>query len=500
MQTDYRGCRATIMGLGHFGGGLAAARWLARQRAIVTVTDLADEDALADVLPLLNVQGDIPIFDECRPAAAPAKIGTVPLLADAPIANIHLGGHRKEDFEKADLVVVNPAVRPDSPWPAIARQSGARLVTELELFIENCPARIIGVTGSNGKSTTAAMIAEILRCAQDDKPKTFLGGNIGVSLLERLPEIGRDDWVVLEISSFQLWHFSPSARMPHVAVVTGCSPNHLDWHGGYADYKSAKQRMLLGQTPGDFAVLNTFDAETSSWSGMVRGRQIVLPELDVFTHLSGSKGDSPIFVGHRIAAIPAKIGTIPLSVPGLHNRINAACAAAAALAVGCSWDDIRRGLGQFRGLPQRLEHVATIAGRRFYNDSAATTPESTIAALRSLDGPVWLLAGGKGKGANFEPLADEIVRRARGAAFFGATGEELRNKTAAKSPQFPCITMQTMQNALDWCWTRSGPGDAVLLSPGCASTDQFCNYEDRGRRFVEAVEQVEAASRRLGIL
>ena len=132
---NYRGRRATIMGLGHFGGGVAAARWLAGQGAVVTVSDVADENALADSLPL---------------------------LADVPIAAIHLGGHRAEDFQRADLIVVNPAVRPDSPWLHVARQSGARLCTELELFIENCPARIIGVTGSNGKSTTAAMIASIL--------------------------------------------------------------------------------------------------------------------------------------------------------------------------------------------------------------------------------------------------------------------------------------------------------------------------------------------------
>ena len=154
---NYRGRRATIMGLGHFGGGVAAARWLARQGAIVTISDMADENALADSLPL---------------------------LADVPIAALHLGGHREEDFRGADLVVVNPAVRPDSQWLQIARSSGARLCTELELFIENCPARIVGVTGSNGKSTTAAMIASILNAGGR---RAFLGGNIGGSLLDELP-------------------------------------------------------------------------------------------------------------------------------------------------------------------------------------------------------------------------------------------------------------------------------------------------------------------------
>ena len=192
--------------------------WLARQGAIVTVTDLADETTLADSLAL---------------------------LADVPIAAIHLGGHREEDFRDADLVVVNPAVRPDSPWLAIARSRGRRLSREIELFIENCPARIIGVTGSNGKSTTAAMIASILEAAGR---RTFLGGNIGGSLLDksaadRPGRLGRaGDQQLSALAS------SAPRPMPHVAVVTGCTPNHLDWHGSFADYVAAKQRILIGQT------------------------------------------------------------------------------------------------------------------------------------------------------------------------------------------------------------------------------------------------------------
>ena len=305
------------MGLGHFGGGVAAARWLARQGAVVTISDAADENALADSLPL---------------------------LADLPIAAIHLSGHRAEDFQHADLVVVNPAVRPGSAWLHAARQSGARLCTELELFCENCPAKIIAVTGSNGKSTTAAMIASILSSlpssfgrgaggeggsmqnadaltrtlsqrerGRNAASQTFLGGNIGGSLLDDLPRMTADDWAVLEISSFQLWHSnSGTPHTPceetqvctphtpceetkvhtphtpceetahgvcrvHVAVVTGCSPNHLDWHASFADYVAAKQRILAMQTADDFAVLNTFDAEAASWRRLVRGRMVPLP-------------------------------------------------------------------------------------------------------------------------------------------------------------------------------------------------------------------------------
>ena len=298
------------MGLGHFGGGVAAARWLARQGAVVTVTDLADETMLA---------------------------AAVASLKGEPIAALHLGGHREEDFRQTDLVVVNPAVRPGNPFLQIARDGGARLSSEIELFLEACPARMIGVTGSNGKSTTAAMTAAILRA--DGRP-TWLGGNLGGSLLDRLPEMRRDGWVALELSSFQLWHLSSHAPLPQLAVVTGCSPNHLDWHGTYEHYVAAKQRILTGQTGGDLAVLNTYDAEVATWGSLGQGRLLPLPPLS----------DIP-----------------PLAVPGEHNRINAACAAAAAAGAGCDAAAIRRGLESFHGLPQRLERFAVVAGRSFYN-------------------------------------------------------------------------------------------------------------------------------------
>ena len=175
-------------------------------------------------------------------------------------------------------------------------------------------------------------------------------------------------------------------------------------------------------------------------------------------------------------------------MPGEHNRINAACAAAAALAVGCIWDAIRHGLGGFDGLPQRLEQCTVIEGRRFYNDSTSTTPESTIAALRSLQGPVWLLAGGKDKGLDLGGLAAAAVEGAAGAAFFGSVRDVLQGWVTARDPLFPCTATETMADAVRWCWERSRPGDAIVLSPGCASTDQFDNFLSRGNEFARLVE------------
>lgn len=418
------------MGLGHFGGGVGAARWLARQGALVTVTDLADEQALAESLEAL--QGE-------------------------EISQFHLAGHREEDFRDAELLVVNPAVPPEDPFLRIARQSGVRLTSEMALFMARCPAPIIGVTGSNGKSTTAAMIAAILRMA---RRRTWLGGNIGQSLLGKLELIRPEDRVVLELSSFQLWHLGPDVPMPQIAVVTGCSPNHLDWHAGYDQYVAAKQRILLGQTRHDRAVLNTFDPEVAGWEPLVRGRLLRLPGLEELPRLS---------------------------LPGEHNRINAVCAAAAATGGGANDYAVRSALGSFGGLPQRLERCAEIDGRRFYNDSTATTPESTIAALESLEQPVWLLAGGRNKGLDFGDLVAAVVKRARGAAFFGSVRQVLYGWAAAVNPDFPCTATETMAESLRWCWRRCRPGEAIVLSPGCASGDQYRNFRRRGERFVELV-------------
>lgn len=431
---EFRGRRVTVMGLGHFGGGVAAARWLARQGARVTVTDRASASALADAMAL---------------------------LADTPITRYRLGEHSADDFQDTDLVVVNPAVRPDNPFLAMAQREGIPRVTEIELFLDACPAAVLGVTGSNGKSTSAAMAAAILRA---DRRRVWLGGNIGGSLLGQLGEIQSDHWVVLELSSFQLFYLTSEARLPRIALVTNFTPNHLDWHGTLDHYAAAKQRILLGQTAATAAVLNSLDAQLGRWAPLVRGR-LLAPCDD--------------------SLIPA------LTVPGCHNRINARLAASAALAAGCSLDSVARALASFSGLPQRLERIAQVDGRDFYNDSSSTTPESTIAALEAIPGRVWLLAGGSDKGIDLSAMSRAIAERAAGVALFGTVRHRLLELVLAERPTARCCAPETMREALDWCWSQSGPSDSILLSPGCASHDQFQNFRHRGSTFAEMVAALD---------
>jgi UDP-N-acetylmuramoylalanine--D-glutamate ligase len=432
------------MGLGRHGGGAAAARYLAEQGARVAVTDLADATALAE------------------PVAG---------LSDAGIEEFHLGGHREADFRSADYVVVNPAVKPDNRWIELARQSGATITSEIELFLNACPAPVIGVTGTSGKSTTAAMTAAIL--SANPLRRVWLGGNIGVSLLPDLDRIGPDDRVVLELSSFQLFWLSEKTRWPSIAIVTNLSPNHLDWHGTMQHYVEAKKR-LTGHVDSDgIVVFDEADPNMQTWMGLSAGR-FMPPLID--------------------DQIPS------LVVPGQHNRRNAGFAAAAALAAGADLEALRRGLADFAGLPHRLTTVAVVAGRIFINDSKSTTPAATLAALDAVRQPIWLLLGGADKGIDLRPLVAAVGQRVSGAALFGAVGDALDSLLNAVAPQLPRVCTDTLDEALAWCWARSRPGDAILLSPACSSLDQFRDFTERGGRFADWAAALASSSATKGVV
>ncbi|HWA99411.1 MAG TPA: Mur ligase family protein, partial [Pirellulales bacterium] len=331
---DWRNRRVTVLGLGRHGGGVGAVRWLAARGARVTVTDLADEVGLA------------------RSIAA---------LEGVPIDRWRLGGHDEADFAGAEAVVVNPAIRPNHPLVEFARRSGAAITSEIELFLAVCPASVVAVTGTVGKSSTATMIARIFEAAGE---RTWLGGNLGGSLLDVVDRMTRDDRVVLELSSFQLFWLSRQARMPAAAVLTAFSPHHLDWHGSIEHYRAAKERLFREQTSDGIAVIGR---GIEPWASIASGRVVsplnddLLPELTVF---------------------------------GAHQRSNAAIAAAVTTALGVSTDAVVHGLRRFRDLPHRLELIAEIGGRRFIDDSKSTSPAATLAALEACGPQTWLLAGG----------------------------------------------------------------------------------------------------------
>jgi UDP-N-acetylmuramoylalanine--D-glutamate ligase len=490
MITDFRGMRVTVMGLGSFGGGVGAVRFLAANGAQVTVTDL-------------------------KPAAelAPA----VEQIADCPNVVQCFGEHREIDFRETDLVVASPAVAASSPFLQVAREAGIPITSEMNLFWERNRGRTICVTGSNGKSTTAALIHALLSAAQGSlqmqnvpqetagepipfesapgagapesgvKQQVWLGGNIGKSLLPFVDQIKSDDWVVLELSSFQLESLAVLEPNPHIAVVTNFTPNHLERHETVDAYRAAKQNILRWQTPDRFAVLNQSDGDVRTWPTNARkfwfgrddeGRQgMFAVGFDTY------KRRALFRFGPREQVLP--LGRW-LELPGVHNFQNALAASCTALLLGTKVGEIETALTKFTGLPHRLQLAATTADRQFYNDSKATTPEAAMLALESFRSPVVLLAGGYDKGIDLSRFASEIVnRRVRAVALLGQTGEKLKwhIEQAAPAGAISSRAFATLEAAFDWAVSQSAPGDVVLLSPGCASYDWFPNYEARGDAF-----------------
>jgi len=454
---NFAGKKILAMGLGRFGGGVDVAEFAARAGASVTVTDMAPADQLGDSISRLGDLGNI---------------------------EFHLGGHEAADFEQADIVVANPAVPGDNEFLELARRAGRIVTSQINIFFELCCAQIIGITGANGKSTTAALTAHLLNNTTSDmrnaKYETvWLSGNIGNRpLLTTLEEIGPDDLIVLELSSFQLEQLAQIQEAPKVALLTNLTPNHLDRHGTFANYCAAKKNIFkFQQLGGDSPAVSVFNAEDeigAEWYEKYRkdaGRTCVCFSAD-----DVSEEISNVF-----------------SLPGRANRSNLAGAIAIARHFGVDSARIKARLPSFKGLPHRLELVDQIDGVRWYNDSIATTPQSTMAALEAFGGPVIIIAGGYDKKLPFDELGEAIAKKARAAILIGQTASKIRcsildARCLMKAQRESRIEIvDSLAQAVEMARNLADPGDVVLLSPACASYDMFENYEQRGREFARHV-------------
>lgn len=466
---DYRNRRVLVMGLGSFGGGIGAVKFLAARGAIVTVTDLRPAEKLADSLAQLS---------------------------EIPPDRLVLGCHREEDFRETELVVVNPAVKRDGPYLNAAIQAGVPITSEMNLFWKWNRAPVIAVTGSNGKSTTTAMIHAIVDqfVKRQSGRRAWLGGNIGTSLLPQVDQIHDDDIVVLELSSFQLVDLDRLQVSPHVAVVTNFAPNHLDWHPNLEHYREAKQAILRWQTTGDVAVLNDDDEDVRHWpvQGERLGFSLVNQEA---SGISLENRDAVV----RRNGVELRLPLCDwLKLPGRHNIANALAAIAASLSVGADAGCIQTAIENYQPLPHRLQFVGEAAGRRFFNDSLATTPESTEVALAAFDDPIVLLAGGYDKHVDLRQMARQIAVRAKAVSLMGQTGPTLRGQILGCNENTCDVSIphSSFTHAFDWAMQHSSPGDVILLSPGCASYDWFRNFADRGQQFTELVlKQIDNAKR-----
>jgi UDP-N-acetylmuramoylalanine--D-glutamate ligase len=448
---DLRGKHVLVLGLART--GVATALFCAARGARVTATD-------------------------ARPAAELA--GPSAELSAAGVA-LELGGHRRESFLAADLIVPSPGVAYDQADLVAARKNGVTVWSEIELAWRFLRGRLVAITGSNGKTTTTALTGHILKRAG---LAVQVGGNIGVPLIS-LVDASRDDSIcVAEVSSFQLEAIV--AFEPDISVFLNLTPDHMDRHGSLDAYAAAKARIFENQKRKDAAVMNADDPASARYAP-ARPRLFWFSRKKEVSQGAFLRGDDIYFCQGDAEARLLSRREIPLR--GQHNLENVLAAVTAASLAGAAPAAIAQGVRTFPGVEHRLQFVASIGGVEFYNDSKATNVDATEKALESFPGNLLVILGGKDKGSDYTPLRALLSARARRAFLIGAAAQKIAGQIEGAVPLEMCGTLDAAVRA---AYASARPGDVVLLAPACASFDQFENFEHRGRVFVELVQQLAA--------
>lgn len=473
-----RGKRVLVMGLGLHGGGIGTVKFLAESGAKLTVTDLRQpkilKPALRELAKIKNTRG-----------------------GQGRTIRYVLGRHQKEDFIKSDLIVKNPGVRPDSPFLTIAKKNGVPLTSDLGIFFKNCPGKIIGVTGTRGKSTTAYLIWRFLQekfrgrnslwvSPGAGRPRIFLGGNIRKSVLALLPKIKNKDWVILELSSFQLHDLAQEKQSPSLAVITNIFPDHLNWHKNFTAYVRAKSNIFAFQKKDDYLFIKNNDT--------------------LLQNLTKKIPSKLVSVKSRLAKGLEKLVDQNL---GKHYQNSVALAVAVAKHFGVGDEMIQKVLKNFKGLEGRQELIATLKGVRWINDTTSTIPEATIAAVDRFAKPthlnfsnrgglaqntkrqLLLIAGGQDKKLNFRKLAQNIKNKVAGLILLpGTATKKLKKYLLPLKGGLEIIEVKSMSGAVKKAAALARYGDLVILSPGAASFGLFANEFDRGNQFVDYVNKL----------
>ncbi len=458
---DVTGKRVLVVGFAR--SGKAAAGCLNQQGAAVTVSDSRPPWAFeAEIRELMA-----------------HKIG------------LELGQHREETFLGQDLIVVSPGVYPEPPALQAARQQGIPIIPEIEAASWFLKSRLVGITGTNGKTTTTALLGKMLGASRFE---TFVGGNIGVPLIAAVNQVSPDALVVAELSSFQLEAIRDFH--PHVAVLLNLKPNHLDRHPSFEAYVQAKAQIFRNQTEDDLAILNADDPAVMSLAPEIRSRKILFSrKLNLPDGVFVTDGTIRYRVGN-LERVLLETREVPLR--GDFNTANVLAAAATACAVGADFDALRRAVREFKAVEHRLEFVREVRGVEFFNDSKATSVAAAANALTAFDRGVHLILGGKDKGAPYAPLRRLLEGRVRYVYLIGAAAERIAKQLTGA---VETILAGDLETALREASRLAEPGDVVLLSPACSSFDQFQDYEHRGRAFKELVEKLaeEAALQRVPV-
>jgi UDP-N-acetylmuramoylalanine--D-glutamate ligase len=447
--TQLRGKRVLVVGLART--GVATALFCAARGARVTATDTRGESEIGEVIAKLHEAG----------------------------VAIELGGHREKSFLEQDLIIPSPGVPADDAHLKAARAKGVTIWSEIELAYRFMKGRLLGITGSNGKTTTTSLIAHILKTAG---MPTILAGNIGTPLIACVDAMNGETWTVAELSSFQL-ELIDTFR-PNIGVFLNLTPDHLDRHHTLEAYGAAKARLFENQTGEDAAILNADDAATTPYAPS-------LPRVYWFSRkqrvAQGAyvRAEEIVFRQDGKEEILLKIEDIPLA--GAHNLENVLAAVAAARLAGAPATAIAKGVSSFAGVEHRLEFVSEIDGVRYYNDSKATNVDATLKAIDAFPGRILVILGGKDKGSDYTVLQKPLREKAILALLVGAAAEKIEKQI---SGSVALERAETIERAVEIASHAAQRGDVVLLAPACASFDQFQNYEHRGRVFKDLVRQL----------
>jgi len=441
---DWTGRRVLVVGYGR--SGRDAVRLALRRGARVAVSEAGDNPKLRSLLEPIR----------------------------AELEAVEWGGHTPELFSWADTIVISPGVPLAQPLFTQARERGARIIGEVELAFGELSCPLLGITGTKGKSTTTVLTGEILKAAGK---RVFVGGNLGQPLSEALLDDATLDLAVVELSSFQLETIVE--LRPIIGAFLNLASDHQDRYPDMTAYAAAKMRLFARQLPGDAAVFNAEDAGVMRFAGSLPGRLFTFNGLQANAFCTDQ--DLVLRLTEREQRIPLRA----YRLPGRHNRENLAAAALLATLAGADPAAIESAMVEFRGLPHRLEDLGEKKGVRFINDSKATTPGAVRTSLLALDRPAVLILGGRDKGTDWTVLAGLLREKCAAVVAYGEAAELI----AGALPDAAMHRVGPMAEALEWARAAARSGEAILLSPGCASFDQFANFEERGeamRRWVEA--------------
>jgi UDP-N-acetylmuramoylalanine--D-glutamate ligase len=442
--------RVLVVGLGK--SGLAAALFLRDRGARVTVSDTRSAAALGDQIPALLEAG---------------------IMVEA-------GGHGLLTFRRQDLIVVSPGVPLDTPEVKNAQQLGLTVIGELELASRFLQGDIVAITGSNGKTTTTTLIGQIFA---DAGLKTQAGGNIGLPVIELIPESTTDTWNVLEVSSFQLE--TTIEFHPKIALVLNITPDHLDRHKTFERYWAAKARITARQTLEDFLILNAEDPAAQRVASKTKAQIYWFSNLRQIKQGAFVHGETLFFLAQEGGKPEPVLPVAEIPLKGAHNVENVLAAVCAAKLAGISSESIRTTVDTFKAVEHRLEWVKTVRGVEYYNDSKATNVDATMKALASFPSGIHLILGGKDKDSDYSQLAPLLRERVKTVYTIGSASEKIERELAGV---VKIVSAGTLDVAVNAAAGAAASGDVVLLAPACSSFDQFENYEHRGRAFREFVQ------------